>query len=59
MRHWLDDLPRPWAVDLYSGAGGLSLGLQDAGFSIVAAADFDSVAMETHKANIPSLAWVG
>ncbi|MCY3959458.1 MAG: DNA (cytosine-5-)-methyltransferase [Chloroflexi bacterium] len=59
IRHWLDDLPRPWAVDLYSGAGGLSLGLQDAGFSIVAAADFDSVAMETHKANIPSLAWVG
>ena len=26
---------------------------------MVAAADFDSVAMETHAANIPGLTWVG
>ena len=59
VQRWLSDLPRPWAIDLFSGAGGLSLGLQDGGFSIVAAADSDAVAMETHAANIPGLAWVG
>ena len=59
IRAWLDHLPRPWAVDLFSGAGGLSLGLEQGGFSVVAAADSDQVAMETHAANIPSLPWVG
>ncbi|MCY3895784.1 MAG: DNA (cytosine-5-)-methyltransferase [Chloroflexi bacterium] len=59
IRRWLDDLPRPWAIDLFSGAGGLSLGLRDGGFSVVAAADSDAVAMETHAANIPGLPWVG
>ena len=46
---WLDDLPYPWAIDLFAGAGGLSLGLQDAGFSVVAAADNDSTALETPR----------
>ncbi len=59
IRTWLKDLPKPWAIDLFSGAGGLSLGLEQAGFSIVAAADSDPVAMETHAANIPGLTWVG
>lgn len=59
IRRWLDSLPRPWAVDLFSGAGGLSLGLEQSGFSVVAAADSDPVAMETHSANIPGLTWVG
>ena len=59
VRRWLDGLPRPWAIDLFSGAGGLSLGLEQRGFSIVAAADSDPVAMETHAANIPGLTWVG
>ena len=59
IRRWLDGLPRPWAIDLFSGAGGLSLGLEQGGFSVVAAADSDPVAMETHTANIPGLTWVG
>ena len=59
IRRWLDGLPRPWAIDLFSGAGGLSLGLEQGGFSVVAAADSDPVAMETHSANIPGLTWVG
>ena len=59
IRRWLDSLPRPWAIDLFSGAGGLSLGLEQGGFSIVAAADSDPVAIETHAANIPGLTWVG
>ncbi len=56
---WLDDLPKPWAIDLFAGAGGLSLGLQDAGFSVVAAADSDSTALETHAHNICGLTWCG
>ena len=27
VRAWLDSRPRPWAIDLFCGAGGLSLGL--------------------------------
>ena len=56
---WLAGRPGPWAIDLFSGAGGLSLGLEEAGFSVVAAADSDPVAMESHAANIPGLTWVG
>ena len=56
---WIRCTPRPWAVDMFSGAGGLSLGLQRAGFSIVAAADTDAAALSTHRANLPSLTWLG
>ena len=59
VRSWLAGRPRPWAVDLFSGAGGLSLGLEEAGFSVVAAADSDPVAMETHASNIQGLTWLG
>ena len=59
IREWLETLPRPWAVDLFCGAGGLSLGLEDGGFSVVAAADFDRQSTETHAANIQSLTWTG
>ena len=59
IRVWLNSQPRPWAVDLFCGAGGLSLGLQEEGFSVVAAADYDSVSTETHAANIQSLTWTG
>ena len=56
---WLESRPRPWAIDLFCGAGGLSLGLEDGGFSVVAAADSDPVATETHAANIEGLTWTG
>ena len=56
---WLAYLPKPWAIDLFAGAGGLSLGLQDAGFSVVAAADNDATALETHSYNIGGLTWFG
>jgi DNA (cytosine-5)-methyltransferase 1 len=39
------------AVDLFSGAGGLSLGLQQAGFRIVSAVERDPQAAETYEAN--------
>jgi DNA (cytosine-5)-methyltransferase 1 len=54
-RRWLRGIPRPWAVDLFSGAGGLSLGLQEAGLNVIAAADNDPIALETHTANIGGL----
>jgi len=37
------------AADLFSGAGGLSLGLEDAGYTIVLAVDHDAEAVETHR----------
>ena len=59
VRKWLDTRPRPWAIDLFCGAGGLSVGLEDAGFSVVAGADFDRASTETHAANIQGLTWTG
>ncbi|TCR15402.1 DNA (cytosine-5-)-methyltransferase [Streptomyces sp. BK205] len=43
------------AVDLFSGAGGLSLGLQRAGWTVAASVDFDERALETHAANFPGM----
>lgn len=41
----------PTAVDLFSGAGGLSLGLKQAGFRIMAAVDNDKDSCGTYRAN--------
>lgn len=43
----------PIAVDLFCGAGGLSEGLRQAGFSAAAAVDFDPTAMATFSRNHP------
>lgn len=59
VRLWLAKQCKPWAIDLFCGAGGLSLGLEEGGFSVVAAADSDLVALETHAANIEGLTWGG
>lgn len=42
---------RRLALDLFAGAGGLSLGLEQAGWTVVAAVDHDQRAIETHRAN--------
>ncbi|MBN9489441.1 MAG: DNA cytosine methyltransferase [Alphaproteobacteria bacterium] len=42
---------KPRAIDLFSGCGGLSLGLKQAGFEIIAAVELDSVAAQTYEAN--------
>lgn len=54
---WLEGFGkgRRLAVDLFSGAGGLSLGLQRAGWTIAAAVDCDERALETHAANFPGM----
>ena len=59
VHRWLDTRPRPWAIDVFCGAGGLSVGLEDAGFSVVVGADFDRVSTESHAANIQGLTWTG
>ncbi|MDE0065980.1 MAG: DNA (cytosine-5-)-methyltransferase [Acidimicrobiaceae bacterium] len=53
---WVKALDRPIAVDLFSGAGGLSLGLENAGVQVVLAVDHDEHALATHRANFPGLA---
>jgi len=43
----------PKIVSLFSGAGGLDLGFQKAGYEVVLAVDCDHWAVETHKAAFP------
>lgn len=44
---------RPTAIDLFTGAGGLSLGLEQAGFEVVGAVEYDPVHLATHEFNFP------
>ncbi|MCZ7685225.1 MAG: DNA cytosine methyltransferase [Sandaracinaceae bacterium] len=43
---------RPQLVDLFSGAGGLSVGFRDAGFNPVFAADWNAHACATYEVNL-------
>ena len=52
---WAQSVTRPRAMDLFCGAGGLSLGLHSAGFEVVVGVDHDRQALETHRANFPGL----
>lgn len=45
----------PVAIDLFSGAGGLSDGLTQAGFRIALAVDIDPVALRTYRHNHPAV----
>lgn len=46
---------KPSIVDLFCGAGGLSLGFIEAGFKVVLANDIQDVCCETYKYNHPEL----
>lgn len=43
------------AIDLFAGAGGLSLGLKESGWSVAAAVEFDETAATTHAHNFPEV----
>ncbi len=45
----------PNLIDLYAGAGGLSLGAARAGFKVAAAVETDPLALDTHKKNFPNV----
>jgi DNA (cytosine-5)-methyltransferase 1 len=47
---------QPIAVDLFAGAGGLSLGFQQAGFGVRAAVEYDPIHCSVHEFNFPSCA---
>jgi DNA (cytosine-5)-methyltransferase 1 len=46
-------MTRPIGIDLFAGAGGMSLGFEQAGFDVVAAVEIDPVHAAIHKFNFP------
>lgn len=44
---------RPVAIELFAGAGGMSLGFEQAGFDVLAAAEYDPIHAAIHSYNFP------
>jgi len=55
-RQWASRQRRPLAIDLFAGCGGLSAGLEQAGYAVILSVDNDAWALETHRHNLPGAA---
>lgn len=49
-------MSRPLGVDLFAGAGGLSLSFEQAGFDVIAAVEIDPIHCAVHEFNLPNCA---
>ncbi|MEO0836927.1 MAG: DNA cytosine methyltransferase [Cyanobacteria bacterium J06642_3] len=49
----LNNRSRPIAVDLFAGAGGMTLGFEQAGFDVLAAVELDPIHASVHEYNFP------
>jgi DNA (cytosine-5)-methyltransferase 1 len=52
------NMNRPIGIDLFAGAGGMSLGFEQAGFDVVAAVEIDPIHCATHEYNFPETATI-
>jgi len=50
--------PTLTAIDLFSGAGGISLGLEAAGYKVLLATDWDSASASTYRRNDPATPFI-
>ena len=55
-RKWATESEKPTAVDLFSGCGGMSLGLEQAGYQVIRSEDNDPWAIESLHLNLPGSA---
>jgi DNA (cytosine-5)-methyltransferase 1 len=49
----MNESKRPIAVDLFAGAGGMTLGFEQAGFDVLAAVELDPIHASVHEYNFP------
>jgi len=55
LQEYASQLEGPLAIDLFSGAGGVSLGLEQAGFNVILGVDRNPDAVATHRAYFPGV----